>query len=78
MTEQELKDAFSTIDEGAPIYRALMQIVCENIDAVTAQVCNAENCLSHGAIAHSAGGLSWLMELKNEIEEMYKEAHPMG
>lgn len=77
MTDSELKQAFASIHGDAPIYRAIMQVIDQNIENATIQVSHEDLATNHGAIAHCAGGLSWLRGIKDEIKDRYAEAHPL-
>ena len=77
LTDSEIQAAFASINDETPIYCAIMQIIDASIENATAQVSHEDLATNHGALAHCAGGLAWLRDLRDLNRSLYADAHPM-
>ena len=60
MADDELRMAFGMVNENHPVWRAVHQLLQDEIDNAVSQVSSPEAAVNPGAMAHTAGGVEWL------------------
>lgn len=60
MEEAKVIEALQTLGDNHPAWRAVLQVLTDNLAEARAQVGHIELAEKHGALAHIAGGCAWL------------------
>lgn len=71
----ELKAAFAGVTEDTPIWRAVMQLLDDQIQNAQCQVSSPDMADKPGAMTHTAGGLEWLQQFQADLLASYEDAH---
>lgn len=67
MDEDEMVRAFARADANNKLWQAIHQRLAENIARAVDRACDKRTAENPGTMAHANGGMSWLLDFRDEL-----------
>lgn len=78
LTEDEMAHAFARVNEHNALWQAIHQRIAENIARAVDRAADKKTAEHPGTMAHANGGMSWLLDLRDELLREAEEAQRLN